>query len=101
MNFSEARDPSGIIFQILGASLRNYGLWVNFKKTEGHLCKIPEIIDFQIYFGIEKFMDWVHGSWTSGTPGSTVDQSGASIEAATTHGWRKARRARGLAGGAG
>jgi hypothetical protein len=43
----------GIIFQILGASLRNYGLRVNFKETEGPLCKIPEISDFRIYSGIE------------------------------------------------
>jgi hypothetical protein len=46
MNFSEARDLFRIIFQILGASLRNYGLWVNFKETEGPQCKIPQIIDF-------------------------------------------------------
>jgi hypothetical protein len=38
--FSEAMDPSGIILQILWASLRNYGLWDNFKETEGPLCKI-------------------------------------------------------------
>jgi hypothetical protein len=35
-------------FPILGASLRNYGLRVNFKETEGPLCKIPEITDIQI-----------------------------------------------------
>jgi hypothetical protein len=69
MNFSKARDPSGIIFQILGASLRNYGLRVNFKETEGPLCNIPKITDFRIYSRIEKFVDWVHGSWTSGAPG--------------------------------
>jgi hypothetical protein len=62
MNFSEARDPFGIIFQIQGASLRNYGLQVNFKETEGPLCKVPKITNFWIYSGIEKFMDWVHGS---------------------------------------
>jgi hypothetical protein len=39
MNFSEARDPSRIIFQILGASLRNYGLRVNFKETRGLFAK--------------------------------------------------------------
>jgi hypothetical protein len=27
-------------------------------------------------------VDWVHGAWIGGTPGSTVDQSDASIEAA-------------------
>jgi hypothetical protein len=42
-----------LFFQILGASLRNYGLRVNFEETEGPLCKIPEITDFQIYSGIE------------------------------------------------
>jgi hypothetical protein len=57
MNFSKARDPSGIIFQILGASLRNYGLRVNFKEIEGPLCNIPKITDFRIYSGIEKFVD--------------------------------------------
>jgi hypothetical protein len=101
MNFSEARDPSRIIFQILGASLRNYGLRVNFKETEGPLCKIPKIIDFWIYSRNEKFMDWVHGSWTGGAPGSTVDRSGTSTEAFAAHGRCTARRARGLTGGAG
>jgi hypothetical protein len=72
MNFSETRDPSEIIFQILGASLRNYGLRVSYKETEGPLCKIPEITDFWIYSEIEKFMDWVYGSWTGGALGSTV-----------------------------
>jgi hypothetical protein len=53
MNFSETRDLSRIIFQILGASLRNYGLRINFKETEGPLCKIPKITDFWIYSGTE------------------------------------------------
>jgi hypothetical protein len=53
MIFSEARDLSRIIFQILGASLRNYGMWINFKETEGPLCKILEITDFRISSGIE------------------------------------------------
>jgi hypothetical protein len=94
MNFSKARDPSRIIFQIPGASLRNYGLRVNFKETEGPLCKIPKITDFRIYSGIEKFTDWVHGSWTGGTLGSTVDRSGARTEAAVVHGRCTARQAR-------
>jgi hypothetical protein len=75
MNFSEAGDPSGIIFQISGASLQNYGLRVNFKKTEGPLCKIPKVTNFWIYSGIEKFVDWVHGSWIGGASESTVDRS--------------------------
>jgi hypothetical protein len=58
-------------------------------------------LHFRIYFGIEKIMDSVHGSWTGGAPGSTVDWSGASTEAATVHGRRTARRAWGLACGAG
>jgi hypothetical protein len=98
MIFSEARDPSRIIFQILGASWRNYVLRVNFKETERPVCKIPEITDFWIYSGIEKFMDWVHGSWTGSAPGSTVDRSSASTEAAVAHGWHTAHRARGLTG---
>jgi hypothetical protein len=105
MNFSEARDPSGIIFQILWASLRNYGLWVNCKETKGPLCKILEITDFRIYSGIEKFMDWVHGSWTGGAPGSTMDPSGMSTEAVVAHDRRTVRRAwgrgEGCTGGAG
>jgi hypothetical protein len=101
MHFSEARDPFRIIFQILGASLRNYGLRVNFKETEGPHCKIPKITDFWIYSGIEKFLDWVHMSWTGGAPRPTVDRSGVSIEAAVAHGQRTARRAWGLTGGAG
>jgi hypothetical protein len=98
MIFSEARDPSRIIFQILGASLQNYGLRVNFKETEGPLCKIPKITDFWIYSGIEKFGDWVHGSWTGGALRSMVDRSSVSTEAAEVHGQRTAR---GLTGGAG
>jgi hypothetical protein len=35
-------------FSILGASLRNSGLQVDFKETEGPLCKIHKITDFQI-----------------------------------------------------
>jgi hypothetical protein len=31
-----------------GASLRNSGLWVDFKETEGPLCKTPEITNFWI-----------------------------------------------------
>jgi hypothetical protein len=81
--------------------LRNYGLRVNFKENEGPLYKIPKITDFQIYSRIEKFMDWVHGSWTSGAPGSMVDRSGMSTEAVMPHGRRTAHRARGLADGAG
>jgi hypothetical protein len=46
-------------------------------------------------------MDWVHRSWTGGAPGSTLDRSGASIEAVTAHGRWTARRARGLASEAG
>jgi hypothetical protein len=53
VDFSEARDLFGIIFQILGASLQNYGLRVNFEETEGPLCKFPEITDFRIYSRIE------------------------------------------------
>jgi hypothetical protein len=53
VDFSEAMDLFGIIFQILGASLRNYGLRVNFKETKGPLYKILEITDFWIYSGIE------------------------------------------------
>jgi hypothetical protein len=50
MNFSEARDPSEIIFQIPGGALcKNYGLQVNFKEIKGPVCKIPIITDFRIY----------------------------------------------------
>jgi hypothetical protein len=101
MNFSEARAPSGIIFQILGVPLRNYGLQVNFKETEGPICKIPKITDFWIYSEIEKFVDSVHGSWIGGAPGSMVDRSGVSTKAAAAHGRRTARQAWGLVGGAG
>jgi hypothetical protein len=46
-------------------------------------------------------MDWVHGSWTSGARGSTVDQSGTSTEVTVAHGRHTTRQARGLAGGEG
>jgi hypothetical protein len=39
MNLSEARDPSKIIFPILGAFCENYGLQVIYKETQGLLCK--------------------------------------------------------------
>jgi hypothetical protein len=46
-------------------------------------------------------VDWVHGSWTGGALGSTMDRSGVSIEAVVAHGQRTAHRARGLTIGAG
>jgi hypothetical protein len=46
-------------------------------------------------------MDWVHGSWTGGAPGSMVDRSGTSTEAAMPHGRRTAHWAQGLTGGVG
>jgi hypothetical protein len=36
-------------------------------------------------------MDWVHGSWTAGAPGSTVDWSSVSTEAAAA--WARESRA--------
>jgi hypothetical protein len=39
MSFSEGRDPSKIIFQILGAFCENYRLRVNYRETQGLLCK--------------------------------------------------------------
>jgi hypothetical protein len=45
-----------------GASLRNFGLRVDFKETEGPLCKIPEITDFQILFSTRNSVDRVHGA---------------------------------------
>jgi hypothetical protein len=48
VDFSEAREIFEIIFLFGGPSLRNYGLRVNFKETDGALCKIPEITNFWI-----------------------------------------------------
>jgi hypothetical protein len=41
------------IFQKLGVFLKICGLWVDYKETDGPLCKFPEIIDFWIYFSME------------------------------------------------
>jgi hypothetical protein len=39
LDFFEAKDLSGIIFQIPGAKLWNQGLQVDFWETQGLLCK--------------------------------------------------------------
>jgi hypothetical protein len=49
MNISEARDPLKLFSKFQGPFCENYGLRVNFKETEGPLCKIPKITDFRIY----------------------------------------------------
>jgi hypothetical protein len=38
---------------------------LDFKETEGHLCKIPGIIKFWIYISSENSVSLVHGSWTT------------------------------------
>jgi hypothetical protein len=43
----------------------------------------------------------IHGSWTDGAPGSTVDRSGAGAGAVVVHGRHTARQVRGLTGGVG
>jgi hypothetical protein len=40
-------------FKNQGSSQNFCGLQLNYKETEGPLCKFPGIIDFQIYFSIE------------------------------------------------
>jgi hypothetical protein len=43
MDFSEAKDISGIIFQILGALLSNYRPRVNYRKAQDVSIKSPGI----------------------------------------------------------
>jgi hypothetical protein len=62
VDFSEARDLFGIIFQILGASLQNQGLRVDIEKDEGHKCKVLEIRISRICFSKEKPAYQVHES---------------------------------------
>jgi hypothetical protein len=65
MDFSEANDLFGIIFQIPGASLRNQGLQVDIGKDEGPKCKVPENGISSNYFCEEKAVDSVHGPLTT------------------------------------
>jgi hypothetical protein len=62
VDFSEARDLFGIIFQIPGAQLQNQGLRVDIGKDEGHKCKVPKIGISTNCFAKEKPMDHVHES---------------------------------------
>jgi hypothetical protein len=42
VNFSEARDLFGIIFQIPGAFMKIGGLWVDTQEVQGLFAKWPE-----------------------------------------------------------
>jgi hypothetical protein len=54
VDFSEARDLFGIIFQIPGAQLQNWGLRVDIEKDEGPKCKVAEKGISKNYFANEK-----------------------------------------------
>jgi hypothetical protein len=41
VNFSGARDLSGIIFQKPGVWLQNFGPQVDFPKVQGHFARFP------------------------------------------------------------
>jgi hypothetical protein len=43
VDFSRAEDLSEIIFQKLGVSLRNSGLWIDYRKVQGPFYKISEL----------------------------------------------------------
>jgi hypothetical protein len=89
-DFFEARDPSEIIFQIPGAFCENYGLWVNYKETQGLLCKNARkywILAFLIYFTMEKSLDSVHALWTTALGRSMVDPHGRADEKPLKSGW--------------
>jgi hypothetical protein len=49
-----ARGIFGNISKIRGVFLKIHGLRLDYKKIEGPFCKFPGIIDFQIYFSMEK-----------------------------------------------
>jgi hypothetical protein len=46
VNFSEARDLFGIIFQIPGAFMKIGGLWVDTQEVQGPFCKVAGIKEF-------------------------------------------------------
>jgi hypothetical protein len=48
MDFSQARDLFGIIFQILGAFMKICGLRVDIQEVQGPFCKVTEIKEFPI-----------------------------------------------------
>jgi hypothetical protein len=68
VDFSEAKNLSGIIFQFLVAFLRNYRLRVNYRKAQGPFCKILRNIDFRNYFCKEK--DWTQSTGRGPRPAS-------------------------------
>jgi hypothetical protein len=45
-DFSEARDLFGIIFQFFGPNCKYPGPRVNYKETQGLLCKNARITEF-------------------------------------------------------
>jgi hypothetical protein len=45
------------------------GLWVNIEQVQGPLCKEVGISRFWIYLLMEKGVDSVDGSWTTGGTG--------------------------------
>jgi hypothetical protein len=60
-------------FKNQGSSQNFCGLQLNYKETEGPLCKFPGIIDFQIYFSIENHGGLNPWLMDQGRARSTVD----------------------------
>jgi hypothetical protein len=84
--------------------LRNSGLRVDFKETEGLLCKTPEITDFRIYFSTENFMDRVHefldrAGVADGRGASELSLAAAPGHGSLPRGWQRERARRGATGG--
>jgi hypothetical protein len=55
VNFSEARDLSGIIFQIPGAFMKIGGLRVDTPEVQGPFCKVARIKEFSDLIFNRKF----------------------------------------------
>jgi hypothetical protein len=66
-DFSEARDSFRIIFLKTSGLSAKSGPRVDFRETQGLLCKTAGDYRFWNYFCKEKVVDSIHGPWT--TPG--------------------------------
>jgi hypothetical protein len=99
MDFSEARDLFGIIFQILRSDCKFLDCGLITKKHRGLLCKIPRNIDLMNYFRKEFAVDRIHGAVDHRNPGPRWTGRGRRHRARWSFGLRPLRCPRVLAKG--